>query len=89
MLIQHTVTTYDIPWVPEAFHAQFPVSVKSSRPSAEDVLVCGWQSSSSHTTKTSGTQQQQQQHFISPHNIQEIKIYNNSTDNDRGAGCPK
>ena len=34
-------------------------------------------------------QQQQQQHFISPHNIQEIKIYNNSTDNDRGAGCPK
>ena len=24
---------------------------------------------------------QQQQHFISPHNIQEIKIYNNSTDN--------
>ena len=38
-------------------------------------------------------QQQQQQHFISPHNVQEIKIYNNSTDNstddDRGAGCPK
>ena len=35
-------------------------------------------------------QQQQQQHFIiSPHSIQEIKIYNNSTDNDRGAGCPK
>ena len=34
-------------------------------------------------------QQQQQQHFISPHNIQEIKIYNNSTDDDRGAGCPK
>ena len=32
---------------------------------------------------------QQQQHFISPHNIQEIKIYNNSTDDDRGAGCPK
>ena len=32
--------------------------------------------------------QQQQQHFISPHNIQEIKIYN-STDDDRGAGCPK
>ena len=30
-------------------------------------------------------QQQQQQHFISPHNIQEIKIYNNSTDDDRGA----
>ena len=24
-----------------------------------------------------------------PHNIQGIKIYNNSTDNDRGAGCPK
>ena len=22
-------------------------------------------------------------------NIQEIKIYNNSTDNDRGTGCPK
>ena len=22
-------------------------------------------------------------------NIQDIKIYNNSTDNDRGAGCPK
>ena len=36
-----------------------------------------------------GQQQQQQQHFISPHNIQEIKIYNNSTDDDRGAGCPK
>ena len=34
-------------------------------------------------------QQQQQQHFISPHNIQEIKIYNNSTDDDRGTGCPK
>ena len=34
-------------------------------------------------------EQQQQQHFISPHNIQEIKIYNNSTDDDRGAGCPK
>ena len=34
-------------------------------------------------------QQQQQQHFISPHNMQEIKIYNNSTDDDRGAGCPK
>ena len=33
--------------------------------------------------------QQQEQHFISPHNIQEIKIYNNSTDDDRGAGCPK
>ena len=32
---------------------------------------------------------QQQQHFISPHNVQEIKIYNNSTDDDRGAGCPK
>ena len=24
-----------------------------------------------------------------PNNIQEIKIYNNSTGNDRGAGCPK
>ena len=34
-------------------------------------------------------QQQQQQHFISPHNMHKIKIYNNSTDNDRGAGCPK
>ena len=34
-------------------------------------------------------QQQQQQHFISPHNIREIKIYNNSTDDDRGAGYPK
>ena len=34
-------------------------------------------------------QQQQQTLFISPHKIQEIKIYNNSTDNDRGAGCPK
>ena len=33
--------------------------------------------------------QQQQQHFISPHNIQEIRIYNNSTDDDRDAGCPK
>ena len=30
-------------------------------------------------------QQQQQQHFISPHNIQEIQIYNNSIDDDRGA----
>ena len=29
-------------------------------------------------------QQQQQQYFISPHNIREIKIYNNSTDDDRG-----
>ena len=26
---------------------------------------------------------QQQQHFISPHNIQEIKIHNNSTDDDK------
>ena len=34
-------------------------------------------------------QQQQQQHFISPHDIQEIKIDNNSTDDNRGAGCPK
>ena len=33
-------------------------------------------------------QQQQQQHFIAPHNIQEIKIYNNSTYDDRGAGSP-
>ena len=33
--------------------------------------------------------QQQQQDFFSPHNIQEIKIYNNSTEDDRGAGCPK
>ena len=35
--------------------------------------------------------QQQQRHFISPHNIQEIKIHNNSTstDDDRGAGYPK
>ena len=33
-------------------------------------------------------QQQQQQHLISPHNLQEIKIHNNSTDDDRGAGCP-
>ena len=32
---------------------------------------------------------QQQQQFISPANIQGIKIYNNSTDDDRGAGCPK
>ena len=39
--------------------------------------------------ETNNLQQQQQQHFISPHNIQEIKIYNNSTDDDRGAGCPK
>ena len=38
---------------------------------------------------TQQQQQQQQQHFISPHNIQEIKIYNNSTDDDRGAGCLK
>ena len=38
---------------------------------------------------TQQQQQQQQQHFISPHNIQEIKIYNNSTDDNRGAGCPK
>ena len=34
-------------------------------------------------------QQQQQQHFISLHNIQEIEIYNNSTDDDRGAGWEK
>ena len=34
-------------------------------------------------------QQQQQEHFISPHNMHKIKIYNNSTDNDGGAGCPK
>ena len=27
--------------------------------------------------------------IFSPQNIQERKIYNNSTDNDRGAGCPK
>ena len=33
----------------------------------------------------SDLQQQQQQQFISPHNIQEIKIYNNSIDDDRGA----
>ena len=39
--------------------------------------------------KSKNSQQQQQQHFPSPHNIQEIKIYNNSTDDDRGAGCPK
>ena len=39
--------------------------------------------------KSKNSQQQQQQHFTSPHNIQEIKIYNNSTDDDRGAGCPK
>ena len=42
-----------------------------------------------HLLRILQQQQQQQQHFISPHNIQEIKIYNNSTDNDRGAGCPK
>ena len=34
-------------------------------------------------------QQQQQQHSISPYNIQEIEIYKNSTDDNRGAGCPK
>ena len=34
------------------------------------------------TTTTTTTTQQQQQHFISPHNVQEIKIYNNSTDDD-------
>ena len=33
--------------------------------------------------------QQQQQHFISPHKIQEIKIYNNSIDDGGGAGYPK
>ena len=27
--------------------------------------------------------------IFSPQNIQERKIYNNSTDNHRGAGCPK
>ena len=27
--------------------------------------------------------------IFSPQNIQERKIYNNSTDNDRGTGCPK
>ena len=35
------------------------------------------------TTTTTTTE------FFSPHNIQERKIYNNSTDKDRGAGCPK
>ena len=45
-----------------------------------------WQKTSFIKSKHS---QQQQQHFPSPHNIQEIKIYNNSTDDDRGAGCPK
>ena len=34
-------------------------------------------------------QKQQQQHLISPHDIQEIKIDNNSTDDNRGADCPK
>ena len=39
-----------------------------------------WQKPSFIKSKNS---QQQQQHFTSPHNIQEIKIYNNSTDDDR------
>ena len=41
------------------------------------------------TVRVTHRSQQQQQHFISPHNIQEIKIYDNNTDDDRGAGCPK
>ena len=40
-------------------------------------------SDSSTTTTTTTTTL-----YFTP-NIQEIKIYNNSTDNDRGAGCPK
>ena len=48
-----------------------------------------WQKNKEGRKEQQQQQQQQQQHFISPHNIQEIKIYNNSTDNDRGAGCPK
>ena len=47
----------DLPWVPEAFHARFPVSGRSClRPWAEDVSVFGRRSSSSHARKTSGTQ---------------------------------
>ena len=48
-----------IPWVPEAFHARFPVSVKSClRPSAEDVSACGRRNRGPRRTreKTSGTQ---------------------------------
>ena len=53
---------------------------------AEKNSVCTGKAFNSCNNKQ---QQQQQQHFISPHNIQEIKIYNSSTDDDRGAGCPK
>ena len=42
----------------------------------------GSDSSTTTTTTTTTTL------YFTP-NIQEIKIYNNSTDNDRGAGCPK
>ena len=48
-----------IPWVPEAFHARFPVSVKSClRPSAEDVSACGRRNEAPRRAreKTSGTQ---------------------------------
>ena len=39
--------------------------------------------------KVEGYNNNNNNNTISPHNIQEIKIYNNSTGDDRGAGCPK
>ena len=42
-----------VPWVPEAFYAQFPVSVKSEEVTraGEDVLGCGQRSALSHARK--------------------------------------
>ena len=42
-----------VPWVPEAFYARFPVSVKSEKVTraGEDVLGCGQRSTLSHARK--------------------------------------
>ena len=54
----HRIVAYEV----SAFHARFPVSVKSCkwrsclRPAAEDVSVCGRRSSSSQAKKLSGSQ---------------------------------
>ena len=42
-----------VPWVPEAFYAWFPVSVKSEKVTraGEDVLGCGQRSPLSHARK--------------------------------------
>ena len=46
----------EVPWVPEAFHARFPLV--SVRPSAEHVAACGRQDEAPRRAreKTSGTQ---------------------------------